>query len=57
MENAHLLFFVYNFIHKKSVETNWNFRNPSEDDYYWINHKFKRISGEYPFLEELREQV
>ena len=59
IENAHLLFFVYNFVHKKSVESNWTFRNPNsaKSDPYWINHKLKRISSLYPFLVDLVEEL
>ena len=57
IENAHLLFFIYNFVHKKTVVSHWSFRNPAADECYWINHEFKRISGEYPFLDELKIEL
>ena len=53
IKNAHLLFFVYNFIVNKTMESHWTFRNPEKGEPYWINHYYKRISGEYPFVKEL----
>ena len=54
---THLLFFVFNYIVKKSRESNWAFRNPQVGECYWINHKLKRISATYPFLEELTAEL
>lgn len=57
VSNAHLLFFVHNFIHKQSAVSNWTFRSPQEGESYWINHEYKRISGQYPFLDDLKDEL
>lgn len=57
LENAHLLFFIFNFALKKSRETHWSFRFPNKGEYYWINHNLKRITAVYPFIEELHDEL
>lgn len=42
---------------KKRVESNWKFRNPEKGESYWINHQLKRISGLYPFIDELAKEL
>lgn len=42
---------------KKRGVSPWTFRNPEKGEPYWINHDLKRISGIYPFLDELGEEI
>lgn len=57
LKQVHLLYFVFEFIQKKNVVNEWQFRSPNQDSNYWINHKEKRVTSEYPYLAELQKKL
>jgi hypothetical protein len=51
------MFFVSEFIYKKNVLNDWQFRSPNSDSNYWINHKEKKVTSEYPYLLEIQSKL
>lgn len=51
------MYFIFDFIQKKSAVNEWQFRSPNMESNYWINHKLKKVSSQFPYLAELKEKL
>lgn len=51
------MYFVFEYIQKKNVINDWQFRSPNKDSNYWINHREKKVTSEYPYLEDLKKKL
>ena len=49
-------FFVFEFMQSKNATNEWQFRSPDSESHYWINHKQRKVTSEYPYLNELRDR-
>lgn len=52
-----MLYFIFDYIQKKSAVNDWQFRSPTLESNYWINHKLKKVSSSFPYLAELKEKL
>ena len=51
------MYFVFEYIQKKNVINDWQFRSPNKESNYWINHKEKKVTSEYPYLADLQKKL
>lgn len=51
------MYFVFEYIQKKNVINDWQFRSPNKESNYWINHKEKKVTSEYPYLQDLQKKL
>jgi len=51
------MYFVFDYIQKKNIVNDWQFRAPNNDSMYWVNHKMKRVTSEYPYLSDLKQKL
>lgn len=51
------MYFVFEYIQKKNVVNDWQFRSPNKNSNYWINHKEKKVTSEYPYLADLQKKL
>lgn len=51
------MYYVFDFLQKKNATSDWQFRSPNAESTYWINHRQKKVTSEYPHLKELKEKV
>lgn len=54
---SHLMYFVSEYIYKKNLINDWQFRSPNKDSNYWINHKEKKVTSEYPYLPDIQKKL
>lgn len=51
--NLHEIGLLLRFMLEKENQTDWVFRKHDNGEFFWINHKAKKTSPEYPHLKEL----